>query len=127
MTASAPQKRFVPDTPPEQDLQHVKKHVKALVDRIQEQVPFEEVEATTDRVYLKITLSKRKVPLCFVQMYSGAVYIPEPGGKDAWRAGAKGGVRFDLMDDESRKLCFELAEPTGSFLCNNTDPRVMVG
>ena len=62
MTASAPQKRFVPDTPPEQDLQHVKKHVKALVDWIQEQVPFEEVEATTDRVYLKITLSKRKVP-----------------------------------------------------------------
>jgi len=103
-------------------------YVKALVKRIQEQVPFEQVQVCSHQIstYFKITTSNSKMPLCYVLADTGAVYLPAPGGK-AWRAGAKGGVRYDLMDDDSRELCFRLAEPTGSFLCNNTDPRVLVG
>lgn len=106
----------------------VQAHVKALVKRIQDQVPFEQVQVLSHQinVYFKITTSNSKQPLCYVLADTGAVYLPAPGGK-AWRAGAKGGVRYDLMDDQSRELCFMLAEPTGSFLLNNTDPRVLVG
>ena len=108
--------------------EEVRSHVKALVNRIQDQVPFDQVQVLSHQisVYFKITVSSRKEPLCYVLADTGAVYMPAPGGK-AWRAGAKGGVRYDLMDDESRELCFELAEPSGSFLCNNTNPKSLVG